>query len=155
MHATLESGPVITTSGTALEGWSFREDELEEETEGVRFGKCDILEDGVAHGGADDEVRRVGWEPASNGSDKRRGELGILNWIKGFSRETGNIESTARGSEARELRIRVMIRRRKVVVDPRNFDPIPRSRRDAANNRIRVPAPRLEIVTLMVNYRKG
>jgi len=147
---------VITTSGTALEGWSFREEELEEEeSEGVRFGKCDILEDDVAHGGADEGLGRVGWEPASNGSDKRRGELGILNWIKWFSRETDNIGSTARGIEARGLRIRAMIRCRKVVVDLRNFDPIPRSTRDAANNRIRVPAPRLEIVTLMVNYRNG
>ena len=152
----LESGPVITTSGTALEGWSFREEELEEvETEGVRFRRCDILEDVAAHGRADEAPRRVGCELASNGSDRRKGELGILKWIRGFSKVTDTIESTVRGSEAREVRIRVRNRFNKVVVDLKNFDPIPRSTRDAANNRIRVPAPRLEIVTLMVDYREG
>ena len=48
-----------------------------------------------------------------------------------------------------------MIRRRKFVVDLKTFDPKPRSTRDAANNRIKVPAPRLEIVALMMNYREG
>ena len=147
---------MITTSGTALEVWSFREEELEEEeTRGVRFGKCDILVDVFVHGGADGALRRVGWEPATNGRDKRKGELGMSNWMRGFSKATDTIESTVRGSEARGLRIRVMIRCRKVVVDLKNFDPNPRSTRDAANNRIRVPAPRLEIVALMMNYREG
>ena len=154
-YAMLDSGPVITTSGTVLEGWSFREEELEVETEGVRFGKRDILEDVVVHGRADEAPWRVGWELASNGSDKRRGELGMLKWIRGFSKATDTIDSTVRGSEAREVRIRVRIRCNKVVIDLKNFDPMPRSTSDAANNRIRVPAPRLEIVTLMVDYREG
>ena len=113
-HATLERGSVITTSGIALEGWSFKEEELEEE--GVRFRKGDSSEDGVVHGCAGEALRRVEWEPASNGSDKRRGELGMSNWISGFSRATDIIESTARGSEARGLRNRVLIRCRKVAV---------------------------------------
>ncbi len=117
-RATLESGPVITTSGIALEGWSFREElEEEEETEGARFGKDGILEDGIVHGGADEALRRVGWEPASNDRDKRRGELEMSNWISGFSKVTDIIESTVRGSEARGLRIRVIMRCRKVTVD--------------------------------------
>ena len=108
---------MTTTSGTALEGWCFKEEELEEEeTEGVIFGTCDILEDDIVYGGAGEALRRVGWEPASNGSDKRRGELGMSNWISGFSRATDIIESTARGSEARGLRNRVLIRCRKVAV---------------------------------------
>ena len=36
----LGRGPVITTSGTALEGWCVKEEELEdEETDDVRSGK--------------------------------------------------------------------------------------------------------------------
>jgi len=48
----------------------------EEEIEDVRFGKCDIL-DGVAHEGAGGALRRIGCRSASDGSDKRKGELGI------------------------------------------------------------------------------
>jgi hypothetical protein len=92
---------VITTSGTAIDGWSFKEEELEEEeTEGVKFGKCDILADAFAHGYADGALRRVGWEPASNDRDKRKGELGMSNWMRGFSKATDTIGSTVRGSEA-------------------------------------------------------
>jgi hypothetical protein len=106
---------VITTSGTAFEGWSFKEEELEEE--GVRFGKGDSSEDDVVHGRANEALKRVEWEPASNGSDKRRGELGMSNWISGLSKATDIIESTVRGSEVRGLRIRLTIRRRRVAVD--------------------------------------
>ena len=100
LHTALESGLVTTTSGNAFDGWSLREEELEEETEGARLGKCDILVDVFVHEGADGALRRAVWESASNGRDKRKGELGISNWIRGFSKATDTIESTVRGSEA-------------------------------------------------------
>lgn len=89
---------------------------------------------------------------ASDDKDKRRGELGMSRWIKSGLSEATTIESSLRDSEFR-LQIRVMRRCRRANFQ--NLVPTPRSRRDVMSSKIKVPAPTLVIIALMMNYRRG
>jgi hypothetical protein len=71
-----ESGRVTWISGTECEGLCMREELDGEETEGATFEKGFVLDCSVVHEGGG-RLR----EPASDGSDKRRGELGMSSWI--------------------------------------------------------------------------
>jgi len=72
---------------------------------------------------------------------------------RGFSEAT-TIESSLGDPEARGLRIRGVRRCKKGTTDFQYLVPIPRIIRDATRSRIKVPAPTVVIIALMVNYRR-
>ena len=92
-------------------------------------------------------------ESGSDGSDKRRGELGMSSWINSCFSEGITMESGLWEPEARVLRIRVIrgCRRPKGIASFQNLVPIPRNIKEAASSRIRVPAPTVIIMDFMVN----
>ena len=128
-----------------------RDDELEEEEiEGVIFGKGIILEDSVGKGavGGAIALNRV------SSSDKRKGELGMSSWMKSGFSEPITMVSSLWDLEARGLRIQVI----RGWMGPANFQnlvPMPRNIREATKSKIKVPAPAVIIMALMMNYRRG
>ena len=72
----------------------------------------------------------------------------------GFSEGT-TIDSGFWDFDARGLRMRVIGCCRKGTENLQNLVPIPRSIRGATSSRIKVPAPTLVIIAVIVDYRRG
>lgn len=128
-------------------------DELEEEEiEGVIVGKGIILEDSVGK-------EAVGGAIAPNrvsSSDKRKGELGMSSWMKsGFSEPITMVSSLWDPEALRGLRIQLIRGCRMGPANFQNLVPMPRYIREATKSRIKVPAPAVIIMALMMNYRRG
>ena len=65
------------------------------------------------------------------------------------------MESSLWDPEARSLRIQVIRGCKSGLANFQNLVPRPRNIREATSNRIRVPAPTVMIMTLMINNEKG
>ena len=110
------------------------------------------MEDNVEYGGAVEAIAH-GRDSASDGSDKRRGELGMSSWMKSGFSEPITMESSLWDPEALGLRIQVIrgCRRGLASFQFQNLVPIPRNIREATRSRTRVPAPRvIMMMTLMI-----
>jgi hypothetical protein len=95
---------VIVISGTGCEGWNVRDELEEQETEGAMSGKGIISDDNIECGEAVEPLARKR-ELASDDSDKRRGEVGMLSSIKSGFSEGAIIDSGPWDPDARGLRI--------------------------------------------------
>ena len=79
----------------------------------------------------------------------------MSSWMKSGFSEATTIESSLGDPEARGLWIRGLVRRcRRGTTDFQYLVPMPRTIRDAARSKIKVPAPTVVIMALMVNYRR-
>jgi len=128
---------------------------LDEEIEGPITGNGIISDDRFENGlGGEGGGLALG-ESSSNCSDERRGELGMSSWMKSGFSEAATIDLSLGDPEAGRLWIRGVVRRcRKGTTDFQYLVPIPRIIRDATRSRIKVPAPTVVIMALMVNYRR-
>jgi hypothetical protein len=121
-------------------------DDDDEEIEGATFWKGVTSGHSVVRGGGG-RVSRKG--PASDGRDKRRGELGMSSWMKtGFSKETEIMRSSFRGDlEGSSSQIRMASRCKRWTDSLQRVAPRPRYKKGSINSRrIMAPAPRLVII---------
>jgi hypothetical protein len=92
---------------------------------------------------------------SSDGSEKRKGELGMSSWMNSGFSEPITMVSGFWDPEARGLQIQLIRGCTMGLANFQNLVPMPRNIREATKIRIKVPAPAVIIMALMMNYRRG